>query len=63
MHAHSPWKPPRTIDAFPVDAEPDAADLGTAFGMECSLAEQASKDKPACAAPDTAGTGGAADPA
>jgi hypothetical protein len=57
MHAHSPWKPPRTIDAFPVNAEPDAADLGTAFGMECSLAEQESKDKPA---PDAAG---AADPA
>ena len=52
MHAHSPWKPPRTIDAFPVDAEPDAADMGTAFGMECSLAAQESKDKALPLAPE-----------
>jgi hypothetical protein len=43
MHAHSPWKPPRKTDAFAVDAELDAADLGTAFGMECSLAAQEPK--------------------
>jgi hypothetical protein len=46
MHAHSPWKPPRRIDALTPDAEPDAADLGTAFGMECSLAAQEQKQLP-----------------
>jgi hypothetical protein len=52
MHAHSPWKPPRKTDAFAVEAEPDAADLGTAFGMECSLAAQEPKAKPEPAAAD-----------
>lgn len=30
----------RLVDDLEPDTEFDAADLGTAFGMECSLAEQ-----------------------
>jgi hypothetical protein len=34
----------RLVDEFEPDNVYDAADLGTAFGMECSLAEQESDE-------------------
>ncbi len=44
MKNRTPLRPPshlqRLVDELEPDTVFDAADLGTAFGMECSLAEQ-----------------------
>jgi hypothetical protein len=44
MKTRTPLRPPshlqRLVDELDPDTVFDAADLGTAFGMECSLAEQ-----------------------
>lgn len=48
MTNRTPPRPPshlqRLVDELEPDTVFDAADLGTAFGMECSLAEQESAD-------------------
>ena len=48
MTTRTPPRPPshlqRLVDELEPDTVFDAADLGTAFGMECSLAEQEAAD-------------------
>lgn len=51
MNASKPWNLHRPIDRAADDSEADAADLGTAFGMECSLAAQEPKPVAPKAAP------------
>jgi hypothetical protein len=49
MTARTPPRPKshlqRLVDELEPDTVFDAADLGTAFGMECSLAEQEAADE------------------
>lgn len=40
MNNSTPWFLRRIAEALKPAPEPDAADLGTAYGMECSLAAQ-----------------------
>jgi hypothetical protein len=40
MNIGTPWFLRRLAEALKPAPEPDAADLGTAYGMECSLAAQ-----------------------
>jgi hypothetical protein len=40
MNISTPWFLRRLVEALKPAPEPDAADLGTAYGMECSLAAQ-----------------------
>jgi hypothetical protein len=40
MNISTPWFLKRLAEALKPAPEPDAADLGTAYGMECSLAAQ-----------------------
>jgi hypothetical protein len=40
MNISTPWFLKRLAEALKPKPEPDAADLGTAYGMECSLAAQ-----------------------
>jgi hypothetical protein len=40
MNISNPWFLRRLAEALKPAPEPDAADLGTAYGMECSLAAQ-----------------------
>lgn len=40
MTISPPWFLQRLVEAFKPAPEPDPADLGTAYGMECSLAAQ-----------------------
>jgi hypothetical protein len=50
MNASKPWNLHRPVDRSTDDSEADAADLGTAFGMECSLAAQEPKPAASTAA-------------
>ena len=40
MTISAPWFLQRLVEALKPVREPDPADLGTAYGMECSLAAQ-----------------------
>jgi hypothetical protein len=52
MNISTPWFLKRLAEALKPAPEPDAADLGTAYGMECSLAAQEPpRPVPAASAP------------
>jgi hypothetical protein len=56
MNISTPWFLKRIAEALRPAPEPDAADLGTAYGMECSLAAQEPRPAPAASAPKGAET-------
>lgn len=52
MNIRTPWFLKRLAEVLKPAPEPDAADLGTAYGMECSLAAQEPpRPRPATTAP------------